>query len=154
MDVRRLMAAPAWTCTPDDSLEHAARLMWENDCGSLPVVGSDGRAIAMLTDRDVCMAAYTKGVRLAELDVASAMSATLHACGPEDDVADALATMSARQVRRLPVIDDAGRPLGVLSLVDAAREATRLRRGKKRRKITDAAVCEALAGVGRTPDPS
>src|SRR5260370_37373881 len=61
MKVAELMVGEVTACSPDDALNRAAQIMWENDCGSVPVVDRAARLIAMLTDRDICMAAYTRG---------------------------------------------------------------------------------------------
>ena len=64
MKVGDLMTKDVKACSQHDSLNRAAQLMWENDCGSVPVVDSDSKVVGMLTDRDICMAAYTKGIAL------------------------------------------------------------------------------------------
>ncbi len=120
MKVEELMSKPAVTCCVTDNLEVAARLMWEYDCGALPVVGDDGRVVGMITDRDVCMGAYTKGRALHEIPVSVAMVPRVFTCRPDDAVPFAEALMADRKVRRLPVVDDDGRPLGLLSLDDLA----------------------------------
>lgn len=120
MKVRELMTSPAYTCRPQDSLESAARLLWDHDCGMLPVVDGQGRVGAAITDRDICMAAFTRGKRLAELRVTDSMSRDVATCRPDEDVATAVERMAARQVRRLPVVDENGKPCGVLSLNDIA----------------------------------
>lgn len=74
MNVQDVMTRSVTTCLAQDCLYSVARLLWERDCGSLPIVDRDGRPIAMITDRDVCMAAYTTGKPLHELRVATAMS--------------------------------------------------------------------------------
>jgi CBS-domain-containing membrane protein len=99
--------------------------MWNHDCGCLPVVDEQRRVIGMITDRDVCMAALTQGRRLDEMLVSSAMSWRVVACSPSDSIVSAEERMRMNQVRRLPVVDEGGRLLGVLSLADVAREATR-----------------------------
>lgn len=126
MKVQHLMTKDARSCRPDDDLASAARLLWTTDCGVLPIVVGEGRrVVGMLTDRDVCMAAWTQGRPLAEIPVEVAMAQDLATCEPSDDVASVLARMRARHVRRLPVVDDAGQLLGIISLVDIARAAER-----------------------------
>lgn len=117
MLVGSLMTPAPRSCAPEDSLDAAARWLWELDVGVLPVVRG-GRPVGMLTDRDVCMAAYIQGRPLRELTVAQAMSRELHAARLEDDLVDALGLMAERQVRRLPVVDGAGALVGLLSLAD------------------------------------
>lgn len=127
--VRDLMQADVRTCTPEDALGEAARVMWERDCGCVPVVADDGsgRVVGMITDRDICMAAYTEGGRLAEIRVEEAMATRLYSCAVEDSVSEALRIMQSAQVRRLPVVDDDGRLCGVLSLADVVEGAPGLR---------------------------
>lgn len=123
--VADLMQTDVRRCTSQDALQEAARIMWERDCGCVPVVAADGsgRLVGMITDRDLCMAAYTRGARLTELQVGEVMSTQLHTCRPEDDLAEAEARMRAAQVRRLPVVDGAGHLRGILSLADLAEAA-------------------------------
>src|SRR6185503_14599199 len=77
------------TITPDHTLADAAQLMWEKDIGCLPVVNEEGRAIGMITDRDICMAAFVQWVHLSESYVTSAMSRTICTCSPDDEIAAA-----------------------------------------------------------------
>lgn len=93
--------------------------MWEHDVGAVPVVGSDGSVVGMITDRDICMAVYTRGGTLDDHRVSSAMSNEVHACTPEDTTTAAEELMQTFQIRRVPVIDD-DRLVGILSLNDIA----------------------------------
>jgi CBS domain-containing protein len=120
MKVRELMSSPAHTVRATDSLADAARLLWDHDCGMLPVVDGDGRVGAAITDRDICMGALTRGKALAGLRVADSMSRRLVTCGPDDDVGTAARRMEQHQLHRLPVVDGQGKPCGVLSLNDLA----------------------------------
>jgi CBS domain-containing protein len=130
MRIEKVMHRPVVTCHVDDHLGKAARLLWEQDCGALPVVDGTGRVVAMITDRDICMAAYTKGLPLEAIQVRAAMSSQLYACHPGDPVFEAEKRMGEKQVRRLPVVDEQGRVLGILSLNDLAREAGRFAGGR------------------------
>jgi CBS domain-containing protein len=122
MKVRQLMRSTVRTCRPSDSLRTAARIMWDHDCGCVPVIDEDGRIVGMITDRDVCMAAYLCGTSLVSLEVSTAMSKRVHMCRPEDSVVSAEKRMQAYQVRRLPVVDAEEHVVGILSLNDIARE--------------------------------
>lgn len=125
MKVHELMSHPVLTCLPEDSLEKAARLLWERDCGVLPVVDRDGRVRATITDRDICMGAYTRGRALGDMKVADSMSPALVSCRTDDEIGAAAQKMSEHAVRRLPVLDSEGRIRGILSLNDLARAAER-----------------------------
>ena len=119
LQVKDLMTTAVRSCHPDDTLERAAQLMWEGDVGCVPVLDAEAHVIGMVTDRDVCMAAYTQGTDLASRSVACAMSKQVFSCTPNDSVALAEERMRAVQVRRLPVVED-GRLVGLLSLNDLA----------------------------------
>jgi CBS domain-containing protein len=154
MKVRELMSSPVLTCQPQDSLERAAQLLWENDCGVLPVVDKEGRLAAAITDRDICMGAYTCGQRLADLRVADSMSKAVVSCGVDDDFAVAARRMTEHRVRRLPVVDDKGRVCGILSLNDLARVAGLDRAVAREAMAVLTAVCSKRAAPrGVTPSP-
>jgi CBS domain-containing protein len=146
MKVEQLMKRSVKTCTVLDSLNTAAQIMWESDCGCVPVV-DDGHVVAMLTDRDICMAAYTQGAPLGAIAVPSAMSQQIYSCKSDDSVAAAEDIMRAKKVRRLPVVDTEGTLVGILSLHDIAREMTAERRGKGKREVTPETVSATLAAV-------
>ncbi|MBL8754544.1 MAG: CBS domain-containing protein [Planctomycetes bacterium] len=125
MKVQEAMTRSPATCLLQDSLHAAAQKLWEHDCGCLPVVDRDGRALAMLTDRDVCMAAWSTGQPLHELAVSTAMSRQVVGCRTNEDVAAVAARMAKHGLRRLPVLDHDGLLVGILSLADLARLAAR-----------------------------
>ena len=128
LNVRTIMSEDVQSCAEDDSLHRAAQLLWEHDCGSVPVTDADGRLRGMLTDRDICMAAYTKGLPLSSIRVQEVMSRPAHACSPDDTLERAIAVMAEAQVRRLPVVGEAQRLVGMLSLADVALRAALLGR--------------------------
>jgi CBS domain-containing protein len=127
MLVKKLMTTQVTSCRSDDSLSQAALLMWDHDCGCLPVSAGDGanRVAGVITDRDICMAALFQGAPLRDLRVADAMSKQTHVCHPTDSLGDAERIMRQAQVRRLPVVDSQGSLVGMISLADLAREAER-----------------------------
>lgn len=121
MEVEKLMTRGARSCAPDDTANRAAQIMWENDCGVVPVVEASGKVVAMITDRDICMAAYHQGKRLAEIVISSAASRSVFTIHEDDDVAKAEALMQEHQIRRIPVVDRNERLVGVLAMADIAR---------------------------------
>ena len=121
--VADLMTAPAHTVAPEDSLFHAAELMWGADCGGLPVVAADGTLAGFVTDRDIAMCAAIQGRTLHEMPVSAAMTFGAESVGVKDDLAAAHGKLRARRVHRLPVIDAAGAVVGLLSLADLVRDA-------------------------------
>ena len=151
MEIREVMTAQVQCCAPDDSLEHAARLMWDTDCGCLPVcANADGqaRAVGLITDRDICMCALFEGQPLSALRVRQAMTERLLGCQPADTLEQAERLMQQGQVRRLPVLSADGQLLGIVSLADLARTAAR--EGSSRiigREISQSEVGHTLAAI-------
>lgn len=152
MRVEQIMTKQVSSCSPDNTLAEAAQLMWDNDCGCLPVCARNGKSHVdgVITDRDICMSALFKGKPLYELRVSDAMSRQLQACRPGDSLADAERTMSRARVRRLPVIDEQGSLVGVISLADLAREAAR-EDTKPTQEITETEIGDTLAAICQPP---
>ena len=123
MKVEKLMKTDVGACHPDDLSVVAAKIMWERDCGTVPVVDERAQVLGMITDRDLCIASYLEGKPLHNISVEQAMSRELWSCRPGDDISDAENVMREHQVRRLPVTDEEGRLRGILSLSDIALEA-------------------------------
>jgi CBS domain-containing protein len=120
--------------------------MWDHDIGFLPVVNADGCVVGVITDRDICMAAYTQGVALSAGKVASAMSQKVISVHPDDSLRAVENTMRQNQIRRVPVLDGTGQPLGIIALADLARhgEETAFRKALEARGVakTLAAISE------------
>jgi CBS domain-containing protein len=125
MQVKELMTATPMSCDVDTTANDAARVMWECDCGVVPVVNREGRTVGVVTDRDICMAAYFQGRPLIEIPIADVMSRDLCAIQADADLADAERLMQQRQIRRLPVVADGGSLVGILSLSDVAQAVGR-----------------------------
>ena len=127
MTIETIMSSHVHHCQPDHTLDYAAAGMWDHDCGCLPVCASDGdgqlRVIGMLTDRDICMAALFQGKPLHELKVADAMSRDIRVSKIDDRPEDVELLMREQQIRRLPVTDETGALVGIVSLADFARAA-------------------------------
>ena len=117
MKVQDLMTTDVKSCTPDTTVAEAAHLMWEGDCGMLPVV-DEGELVGVVTDRDMYIALATQNARASRLKVGALATKKLATCAPEDDVQAALATMRQALVRRLPVLGFGGTVLGILSMND------------------------------------
>lgn len=106
------------------------------------------------------MSTWMNGCSPQALNVATAMSRSLHSCSPEDSLDSAEKLMRDNQIRRLPVVDRGGKLVGILSLADIVREAQREQtRGQKEvapAEVTDtlANICEPASelGLGRTTD--
>jgi CBS domain-containing protein len=144
-EVRYLMTTHVRTCSRDDSLARAAQLMWDADCGALPV-SSDTGIEGIITDRDVCMATYMQDKSPSQLTVGSTMSKELFSCKPDDSLRAALTTMCENRVRRLPVLDAEKRLLGIIAIGDVARWAR-----SAREPAVDAALADTLGAISAPP---
>ena len=120
MRVKELMTSPAYTCGIHDTASVAVQIMWDRDCGVVPVTDDHGHVVGVVTDRDICMAAHLRGLPLFSLPIDSVMSSPVYTCAPDDDISDVERRMSERQVRRVPVVDASGLPIGILSVGDVA----------------------------------
>ena len=126
---------------------------------SVPVVDEQFKPVGFLTDRDICMAAYTQGGPLHALRVQTAMARRIVSCSPEDDITDAARVMRENGVRRLPVVDTAGELVGLLSLDDIASESRHTLRGGVNRELaslvaeTYGSICHARCRPPFSPDP-
>jgi CBS domain-containing protein len=135
MKVEDVMTNDVALCHQEANLAEAVALMWNADCGSLPVVADGGRVIGILTDRDIAMAVGTRNRRPAEIPVSEVMSKDVYFCGPDDDIHAALKTMRKDRVRRLPVIDEQGTLRGIVSMNDVVLHAEKFD-GRKTIELT------------------
>lgn len=149
MKVKDLQTDNVQTCGPDTNLAAAAQIMWECDCGVVPVIDENRTLLGMITDRDICIATTTRSAAPADIQVRHVMTTgTLYSCGPEEDVRTALRTMASHRVRRLPVVDRAGRLVGIVSMNDVLKRTS----SKGSAEIAGAEVIETLQSIS-TPTP-
>lgn len=123
MRCRDLMTRDPVTCTLDDHCAHAAQLMRDHDCGSLPIVESrESRKIAgVITDRDITCRVVAEDRRAGEIRVGDVMTDLLVCCRDDDKIDVALMKMAENQVRRIMVVDEHGALVGVIAQADVAR---------------------------------
>lgn len=114
MIVADVMTKEVATCRPETNLAAASALMWENDCGALPVLADTGEVAGMLTDRDICIALGTRDRRSSEVTAREAAATHALVCKPKDDIGRALQIMQDARIRRLPVVDEDGALKGIV----------------------------------------
>lgn len=155
MRVEDLMTRQVAACMPDDSLHHAAQLMWEGDLGCLPVCqpNGSGRVAGIITDRDICMSAYLQRRALLNMKVSEAMVRLVQVCRPSDSLSEAGRLMCEFRVRRLPVVNESGALIGLIALADLAREAQR-EQSLQSRRITSNDVGVTLASICQRAQPT
>ena len=123
----------------------------------MPVVDAEGKTVGMITDRDLCMAAYTQAQPLMNIPVANAASHGIVTVREHGSLDATESLMQKHQIRRIPVVDESGRPVGIVSMNDLARHA---HRGGQRHNgpspdsilRTLAAVCQPTATHAPTPE--
>ena len=133
MRISEVMTRDVHTVTPDQTAREAASFMLSADAGSIPVTEGD-RLIGMITDRDIAVRGVARG-HGPETPVRELMTSGLVCARIDDDVEEVANRMSEAQVRRLPVIDESERLVGIISLGDLSR------------KTDDETAHEALEGV-------
>ena len=132
MQVRDLMNPSVVSITPGESASLAARLLSRHNLGSLPVCGEDGGLRGIVTDRDIVLRCVAAEEDPAQTPVKDIMSRNCAVVSPDDDAREATRLMAARQVRRLPVLED-GRVVGMVSLGDLARSHRSAKAARKAR---------------------
>jgi CBS domain-containing protein len=140
-NVRDVMTARPRCAAPDTPLTEVAQLMETQDVGAIPVL--DGERLAgMITDRDIVLRAIAKGKDPRGMATEEISSGELVTVGPDHDLSEALQLMAQHQVRRLPVVDDENRLVGMVSQADIALEAK------------DESVGEMLADISKPSQES
>ena len=120
MTCRELMTASPVTCTPEDNVLVAAELMGLENVGVLPIVSkySKRELVGILTDRDIALRAAEPGRSLDAIPVGEIMTRHPVTCRVTESEIQAMALMGAHQLRRLPVLDEAGALAGMISIAD------------------------------------
>jgi CBS domain-containing protein len=120
--VRDVMSNRPRCVSPDTPISEAAELMESEDVGALPVLEGDELA-GMITDRDIVIRAVARGKDPRGMPVREISTRDVVAIRSDEDLSEALKLMASHQVRRLPVVDDSNRLVGVLAQADVAHEA-------------------------------
>lgn len=142
MRANEIMIEPIVTCQSNESLADAARKLWDHDCGALPIVNDQGVLVGMLTDRDICMSALMQGKPLSELSIPHAMSKVVYAVTASTPIREIKELMAVQQIRRVPVADANGKPIGIITINDLLRAAARTGDGMTKAAQTVAAISQ------------
>jgi CBS domain-containing protein len=141
MRVKSLMTEGVACVRPGDSIARAAERMRDLDVGALPVCGDDDSLVGILTDRDIAIRAVADCCNPQSTFVSQIMSPGVAYCFEDDDVRDAAHVMEDRQIRRLIVLNDNKRLVGILSLGDlAVRNADDWLSGEALERISEPAM--------------
>lgn len=118
MKVFEAMTIDVGVCHPEDNLTKAAQIMWEKDCGVVPVIDAEKRIVGVITDRDIAIAAATRNRRTSSIKAGDMTFRPVKTCAMEDDVKDVLKRMRKYKIRRLCVINQENELHGIISLSD------------------------------------
>ncbi len=133
--IRDVMTAHPSSVEPSTPVAEVARLMQQENVGSVPVV-EDGRLVGTITDRDITIRVVAEGRDPQSTSVGDVASRDLVTIDPQQDLDEALRLMAQHQVRRLPVVEEDGRLVGIVAQADVALEATEQRAGEVVEKIS------------------
>ena len=140
MRVRDIMTVHVAFCLPEKPVKEAAEMMVTCDCGAIPVVDWQGRMVGMLTDRDITIRLVANGENPERARVSDCMTDETFACHVDDPLENCMRTMSRHQVRRLPIVDDRDRVVGIVSQADIAQHAAE-NHGRGERRAVSNVVC-------------
>src|SRR5437588_13103461 len=121
-NIRKVMTSNPSTIEPDKTVADAARIMKQEDAGVVPVT-ENGRLTGMVTDRDIAIRVVAEGKDPQSTPVREVASKNLVTIDPQQDLDEALRLMAKHQIRRLPVVEEDGKLVGVVAQADVAREA-------------------------------
>ena len=141
MEVQDIMNSIVHYARSDSSAAEVAEIMEKGRCGAVPIVNAENKLIGMVTDRDICLGLARKPRPAAQVAITELMSKSVYACSRTDRISTALRTMQIKKVRRLPVLDQRGSLVGILSIDDVVLHAE----GSTARKVPE-------LGYGQTID--
>jgi CBS domain-containing protein len=134
--IREVMTSNPSTIEPNKTVADAARIMKQEDAGVVPVT-ENGRLTGMVTDRDIAIRVVAEGKDPQSTTVSEVASTDLVTVDPQQDLDEALRLMAQHQVRRLPVVEEDGRLVGVVAQADVAREGDDSQTGQVVQEISD-----------------
>jgi CBS domain-containing protein len=125
MQVKDVMTTDLGYCIPEEATTKAAYLMKQLDIGIVPIVASESnkQLLGVVTDRDLCMAVIAEGLDPRTVKLEQCMSTAVVATLPEDDIDLAINLMRDHQIRRVPVVNTAGKLEGMVSTADVFQRA-------------------------------
>jgi CBS domain-containing protein len=134
--IREIMTSNPSTIESDKSVADAARIMKQEDAGVVPVT-ENGRLTGMVTDRDIAIRVVAEGKNAQSTPVREVASKNLVTVDPQQDLDEALRLMAKHQVRRLPVVEEDGRLVGVVAQADVARHGDDAKTGQVVQEISE-----------------
>ncbi len=119
MNISDVMVRRPVSCSSEMMLDKVAFQMWNNDCGCVPVINEGSEPIGVLTDRDIAMCSAFRGKALNEIKVIDMLEhSPLVICKESDGIPVAIKLMDENRVRRLPVVDEENKLVGMVTFGD------------------------------------
>ena len=128
MKVKKIMTADAGFCFVEENLSKAVEIMWQRDCGAVPVVDSEKKILGIITDRDIAIAVGSNTKTAAKIKIGEVIGNRAVTCFEKDDAEDALKKMRRAKVKRLPVVSENGVLIGIISITDMILKAPKLKK--------------------------
>lgn len=125
MKAKDIMTQQPRCCSADDTLEHAARIMLEEDVGEVPVVDGKRHLAGVITDRDIVVRCVAAGDRTDQTRVGQCMTAPARTCAEDASLEEVANLMKGERVRRVPITDARGEICGIVALADLERTNAR-----------------------------
>lgn len=148
MQVKDIMTTEPACCTPDSPLQKAAQMMVDHDCGEIPVVDDleNYTPVGVITDRDITCRTVAKGLNPLDMQVADCMSTPLISVTSEDSLDRCYQVLEENQIRRVPVVNAAGKICGIVALADIAERVSKADSGEVLQQVSAATISASNVG--------
>lgn len=138
--VKDIMTREPACCSPESSLQEAAKMMYDFNCGEIPVIDRETqKPVGVITDRDITCRATARGRNALEMKVSDCMTTPCITVKPETSLEDCCSLFEEHQIRRVPVVDEEGRCCGIVSQADIALNASIIKVAEVVREVSKAA---------------
>lgn len=146
-NVKEIMTKNPACCTSDASLQEAAKMMKDNDCGCIPVVAdkNSNKPIGVITDRDICCRTVAEGKNPLDLTVKDAMTSNVETVKQDTSIEDCCNLMEEKQIRRVVVVNDNGGCCGIVAQADIAINSTDNKTAEMVEKVSKSNSTQASA---------
>lgn len=142
MKVKECMCNEVFSCTPSTTVYDAAKLMQTNHIGCIPVCDNENCMVGVITDRDLVLRCIADDKNAKDTPVSDIMTTNVWTCKPDDEMTNAQSKMGSEQIRRLPVVDNQGKVIGMLTLGDLAKNDMEL--GQDEVSDTINCICDCV----------
>lgn len=122
------MTADAGFCFAEESLTRAVEIMWQRDCGSVPIVDAEMKVIGMITDRDIAVAVNMKNKKASQIKIGEVIGNVVFTCLEKDDAENVLKKMRRAKIKRLPVVNENNALVGIVSISDLILKTPKLKK--------------------------